>query len=108
MSVVSNLGPARLPNGKRFEGWANGIAFDSDLVSRDGAAFELFPVRGKHTVSDVALAKKQLRNARDVVHVYVTWQPEGSEIAKEDDDGQGQKTTTGGGHGAGGIPEVGH
>jgi hypothetical protein len=80
VAVLGNYGHHRLPDGRRFEGWANAIAFDSALVSADGAAFELFPIRGRHTVSDVAAAKREIRNARDAVGFYVTWQPEGSVI----------------------------
>ena len=43
MAVTSNYAHHRLPDGRRFEGWANGIAFDSALVNADGASFELFP-----------------------------------------------------------------
>lgn len=81
MSVVHNFS-AVLPSGRRFEGWANGIAFDSALVSADGASFELYPVRGRHTRADVAEAKRQLRNARDVVGFYETWQPAGMDIPR--------------------------
>lgn len=80
MSVQSNFAHHRLPDGRRFEGWAAGVVFDSALVSSDGAAFELFPVSDRHTVSDVATAKQELRNARDVVGFYVTWQPAGTPI----------------------------
>lgn len=78
--VTNNYGSNRLPDGRVIEGWANGIAFYSDVVSIGGAAFELFPIRGKHTRSDVAKAKTQIRNARDAVNFYETWQPEGTVI----------------------------
>jgi len=78
--VQGNYTHARLPDGRRFEGWAGDIAFDSSLVSADGAAFELFPVRGRHDRSDVAAAKRAIRNARDAVGFYETWQPEGTAL----------------------------
>lgn len=87
MSVVANYTHARLPDGRRFEGWAGSVAFDSALVNADGASFELFPVRGRHDRSAVAAAKRQLRNARDVVGFYETWWPEGADVPGPPEEG---------------------
>ncbi len=78
--VTNNYGSNRLPDGRTIEGWANDIAFDSDVTSINGASFELFPVRGRHTRTDVAAAKQAIRGARDAVSFYVSWQEEGTKI----------------------------
>lgn len=48
-----------------------GVWYSEDLAGRDGMAFTLFQEEGKHTVSDIAEAKRWLRNRRDVVVFYV-------------------------------------
>ena len=55
------------------EGLVNGIPFDTDVVSILGVCVELFPTRGLHSVSEVAKAKRIMRNERDVVCFLVTW-----------------------------------
>jgi hypothetical protein len=56
------------------EGRVDDIPFSSHVVNSAGVSITLWPRRGQHTVSDVAKAKRQLRNERDVVHFYVEWE----------------------------------
>ena len=52
----------------------NGIDYDWWLAGPNGASFELFPVREKHTIEDVKQAKRELKNDQDVVGpIQVTW-----------------------------------
>lgn len=48
----------------------NGVAFDWWLVSSDGAGFALLQ-EPRHTPEDIGLAKRQLRDDRDVVTLQV-------------------------------------
>lgn len=67
-----------------------GIPFRSDVVSVNGCAIELFPVRGVHTRGDVKRARNAAKNRYDVVHFYVTWQEEtGGEKEKPEKAGGG-------------------
>ena len=62
------------------EGKVGDISFDTHIVNSAGVAVTLFPRRGVHTVSDVALAKTRMRNQRDVVCFYVVWQERGYDV----------------------------
>lgn len=62
----------------------NGIPYEWGLAGSEGAWFDLHPVRGKHSASDVKIAKAHLRNAQDVVRLTVIWRTallKGSESA---------------------------
>lgn len=48
----------------------NGVVFDWWLASIDGAGFALLQ-EPRHTPADIELAKRQLRNDRDVVSLRV-------------------------------------
>lgn len=53
---------------ERLEQTSNGIPFEEDIVSSQGAMFILFPDKSK-TKQDIEIAKRQLRNERDVVSI---------------------------------------
>ncbi len=49
---------------------SNGVSYTYDIVSSQGASFILYP-RPEHSDADVAVAKREIRNSRDVVSMRV-------------------------------------
>lgn len=61
----------------------NGIEYEFWIVSSQGAAFELRPRRGEHSREDLRIAKKYLRNMRDVVQLWVRWRGKDGQLEKK-------------------------
>ena len=53
-----------------LETTSNGVSYTYDIVSSQGASFILYPRLG-HTDADMADAKREIRNSRDVVSIRV-------------------------------------
>lgn len=63
----------------------NGVPYRWGLSGPQGAWFVLMPLTGDHDSVDVARAKTQLRDSRDVVSLSVEWQ-EGVTLKEDDND----------------------